>query len=116
MGDENSAAAFAVLAHKVDAMHSDVSEMRAALRDLTSAISKLALFEERQSHFSMAQERLFNLLEKQDAHVEELAKRLHELEVSEPEQKRTSGWIMAIVWSAAGLAAVLILGKFGLKV
>lgn len=115
MGDDTSAA-FAVLAHKVDAMHSDVSEMRAALRDLTSAISKLALFEERQSHFSMAQERLFNLLEKQDAHIEEMAKRLHELEVSEPEQKRVSGWVTAAVWAAAGLAAILILGKFGVKV
>ena len=97
-------------------MHTEVSEMRSALRELTSAISKLALFEERQSHFSMAQERLFNLCEKQDEHIAELAKRLHELEVSEPEQKRTSGWVTAAVWAAAGLAAVLILGKFGLKV
>lgn len=116
MGDEHSAAAFAVLAHKVDAMHADVGEMRSALRELTSAISKLALFEERQSHFSLAQERLFKLCEKQDEHIEELANRLRELEVSEPEQKRVSGWVMAAVWSAAGLAVVLLLGKYGIKV
>jgi len=36
-------AAFAVLAHKVEAMHSDFGEIRSVLRELTSAINKLAL-------------------------------------------------------------------------
>ena len=35
-------ASFAVLAHKVDTMHQDVTGIRSVLKDLTEAINKLA--------------------------------------------------------------------------
>lgn len=114
MTTENNEAGFAVLAHKVDAIHTDVNEMRVVLRDLTNAIIKLALVEERQSQFAVAQERAFKVLEKIEGKLDDLDKRVKDLEIGEPEQKRTSGWVTAAVWAAAGLAALIIMTKLGL--
>lgn len=112
MTAENTDANFAVLAHKVDAIHADVGEMRTVLRDLTNAIIKLALVEERQSQFAIAQERGFKVLEKIEAKLDALDERVKTLEVSEPEQKRTSTWVTAAVWGFVGLAASGIAHKF----
>lgn len=114
MNIENDAAGFAVLAHKVDAIHSDVGEMRAVLRELTSAIIKLALVEERQSQFALAQERAFKVLEKIETKFEELSERVGALEAAEPMQKQTSTWFMAMVWGAAGVGAMVALNRIGL--
>lgn len=114
MNPENNAAGFAVLAHKVDAIHSDVSEMRVVLRDLTNAIIKLALVEERQSQFAIAQERAFKVLERLEMKIEGLDSRIGSLEAAEPLQKQTSSWFMAAVWAAAGLAVLLLLRKIGI--
>lgn len=114
MTPENNAASFAVLAHKVDAIHTDVGEMRVVLRDLTNAIIKLALVEERQSQFAIAQERAFKVLEKIETKIDDIDGRVKTLEVAEPEQKRTSGWITAAVWGAAGLAIILLLKRMGI--
>lgn len=115
MTTENTDAGFAVLAHKVDAIHADVGEMRAVLHDLTNAIIKLALVEERQSQFAIAQERAFKVLEKIEIKFEDLSERVSVLEVAEPMQKQTSTWIMAAVWGAAGIAAMLLLRKIGVS-
>lgn len=113
---DNNEAGFAVLAHKVDAIHTDVNEMRVVLRDLTNAIIKLALVEERQSQFAIAQERGSKALEKIEAKMDGIDARVKDLEIAEPEQQRTSGWVTAVVWGAAGLAAMLILSKLGIRV
>lgn len=105
MTAENTDANFAVLAHKVDAIHADVGEMRTVLRDLTNAIIKLALVEERQSQFAIAQERGFKVLEKIEAKLDALDERVKTLEVSEPEQQRTSTWVTAAVWGFVGIVA-----------
>lgn len=107
-------AAFAVLAHKVDSMHADFGEMRAVLRDLTNAINKLALVEERQTQFAIAQERAFKVLEKVESKLDALDTRVGSLESAEPLQKQTSAWVMAAVWAAAGLAMVFIAKKLGI--
>lgn len=107
-------AAFAVLAHKVDTMHQDVTELRSVLRDLTQAINKLALVEERQHQVTAAQERAFKVLEKIEAKIEQIEGRVVALEIAEPEQKRAAGWVTAAVWAAAGLAVTLVLGKMGM--
>lgn len=114
MTPDNNAAGFAVLAHKVDAIHANITDMQVAMRDLTNAINKLALVEERQTQFSIAQERGFKVLEKFEEKMDDMDKRVKSLEVSEPEQRRTSGWVTAAVWAAAGLAALVILTKLGL--
>lgn len=111
---ENDAADLAVLAHKVDVIHSDVGEMRTVLRELTSAIIKLALIEERQSQFAISQERSFKVLEKLEAKFDGMDRRIHDLEIAEPEQKRTSGWVTTAVWTCAGLLCLILLRKLGI--
>lgn len=111
---ENNDAGFAVLAHKVDAIHTDVNEMRVVLRDLTNAIIKLALVEERQSQFAIAQERSFKVLEKLEAKLDDMDHRIRAIEVAEPEQKRTSGWVTTAVWTCAGLLGLILLRKLGI--
>jgi hypothetical protein len=113
-------AAFAVLAHKVDTMHQDFSEIRTVLRDLTTAINKLALVEERQQVTATSLERAFKVLERiegkfeaLDLKVDAISTRVMTLEAAEPEQRRTSDWVMRAVWGAAGLAVMLILAKLG---
>jgi hypothetical protein len=80
----------AVLSAKLGAMHDDVSEMKTVLRELTSAITKLALIEQAQVQASLAVERAFKTLE-------EHSKRLHAIEIKIPELARTSGWVDKVV-------------------
>ena len=94
-----------------------LAETKVHLReDLTNAIIKLALVEERQTQFSIAQERGFKVLEKIESKLDSLDNRVNVLEAAEPEQRRTSGWIMTAVWAAAGLAVAMVLAKFGIRV
>ena len=116
MGTENNDVNLAVLAHKVDAIHANITDMQVAMRDLTNAIIKLALVEERQTQFSIAQERGFKVLEKIESKLDSLDNRVNALEAAEPEQRRTSGWIMTAVWAAAGLAVAMVLAELGIRV
>lgn len=105
MTPDNNAAGFAVLAHKVDAIHANITDMQVAMRGLTNAIIKLALVEERQSQFAIAQERAFKVLEKIEVKIDDIDGRVKTLEIAEPEQQRTSTWVTAAVWGIVGLAA-----------
>lgn len=100
-------AEFAVLTHKVTTMHQDVMELRRALQDLTTAINRLVLVEERQQQTSAALERL-------EALIDALTTRVTTLEIAEPEQKRVAGWVTSAAWSAAGILIMLVLAKAGL--
>lgn len=105
---------FAVLTHKVTTMHQDVTELRRALQDLTTAINRLVLVEERQNQTSIALERAFRLLERLEALIDALNTRVTALEIAEPEQKRVAGWVTSAAWSAAGILTMLVLAKAGL--
>lgn len=88
-----------VLAVKIDMLHSDVSDMKAAMNELSKAITKLALVEERQSKTADAMERAFKAIGK-------IEDRLSSLELTMPKTKETNAWvdrfILAIVVAAAG--------------
>lgn len=91
-------ASLAILNHRVEAMHQDFSEMRSVLKELTAAIHKLALVEERQTQFADAQERAFKVIGK----IEE---RLTELERRIPETDRTRLWVdRAVLWVVAAVS------------
>lgn len=106
------AAELAVLAHKVAEMHSDFGEIRTVLRELTQAINKLALVEERQTQLAVTQERAFKALERLETKFDALEKRVNTLEADEPMQKQTSAWVLAGVWGFAGIAASFFFYKF----
>lgn len=75
-----------VLTVKLDMLHSDVVDMKTALNELSKAITKLALVEERQAQTADAMERAFKAIGK----VED---RLSKLELTAPKTKETSAWV-----------------------
>ena len=63
-----------VLATRIQTLHTDVSDIKGTLKDLTTAINKLALVEERISNAVAAQERTFKVIEKMEERIEKLEK------------------------------------------
>lgn len=97
----------AVQALRLETLHKDVGEIKAALRDLTHAITKLALIEERQAQAAQSLERAF-------AAIERLEKRLARLEESAPINQQASKWIFGGMWAAVGALLVMTAKRVGL--
>lgn len=90
-----------VLETKLEALHSDVSEMRTAMRELTAAMSKLALVEERLIQTAASLGRAFDAIEK-------LQTRLESLEKIGISAVRASKWLDRLIWAAASAAVIFI--------
>lgn len=125
-----------VLATKIERLGEDISEMRASVVKMTDALIKFAVIEERQTQTILAQARITEVLDRMtirmDAHekscqlqekelraliadtAKDLSQRIDELEKSEPLQEQTSKWMMAAVWGAAGLLAMIVAKQLGL--
>lgn len=96
-----------LLSLQLKTMHADVADIKGALRDLTAAITKLALIEERQAHAAAAQERAFRLMES-------IENRVSALELQIPNAARTGAWVERGLWAAVAAVAVFIGKKTGL--
>lgn len=96
-----------LLSHRLDVLHEDVTEMKQALKELSTAVTKLALIEERQTHSMNNMERLFTS-------IEAVEQRLLKLEQHAPDQKRLNIWVDRATWAAFGLIAMFVLKKTGL--
>lgn len=96
-----------VLAHKLETLHSDVREIEIVLRDLTAAITKLAIVEERQNATAAALERAFKALAK----VED---RVSALELQVPANRKLSVWVDRVTWAALGLLGMYVMKSLGL--
>lgn len=116
------AAAPHVLSHKLETLHSDVGEIKAALRDLTQAVTRLALVEERQAQSSAALDRAFRALERVEQRIaalelqtpDRLDQRLINLEQQAPTANRTAAWVDRAVWGAAAAAVMYVAKSAGL--
>lgn len=75
-----------LLSSRIHSLHNDVSEIRTTLRDLTAAITKLALVEERLANTNAAQERAFAAIAKVEI-------RVAALEAKAPLNDQASQWI-----------------------
>ena len=96
-----------VIAERIDYLHSDVGDMKVAMKELASAIVKLALVEERQGQAAVQQQHTVAVLNELDA-------RVTTLELAAPETKRNNAWINQAVWAAVCLIAVIVLDKVGI--
>jgi len=94
----------ATLSARLQSLHSDVSEIKVVMRELTTAITKLALVEERQANVAAAQERMFTAIAK-------LEIRLAALERLEPTSTKASIWVDRGIIFLIGAAATLIWEK-----
>lgn len=94
-----------MLATKLQALHEDVSEMKSALKDLTSAITKLALIEERQANTQAAQDRAFTAISNIERRLGEIERilppdfaiRLSALEKKSPLNDLSNKWVFGAV-------------------
>ena len=75
-----------LLSARIHTLHGDVSDIKGTLKDLTVAINKLALVEERLSNTTAAQERSFKAIQR-------LEERIDELEKKNINTDNTSKWI-----------------------
>ena len=107
VGAEDTNTLLAVLSTRVEAMHSGMTDMRTAIKDLASAVSKLALVEERQIQLGNGQERIFKAIEK-------LESRVLTLEVAAPASKQTNEWVVRAMWAVAAATAMFAAKKLGL--
>ena len=95
---------FQVVLDRLTNLHDDVSDLKESTKDsmkeIASAITKLVLLEERQAHANTNFSRVVNQLDN-------IQRRVEELEKQEPMQQLTSKWMVSIVWAAAGTAVWL---------
>lgn len=125
-----------VLATKIERLGEDISEMRASVVKMTDALIKFAVIEERQTQTIAQQARITETLDRMDQRMDAqeraclaqekeiralildtaraLSMRIDVLEKSEPLQEQTSKWMMAAVWGAAGLLAMVVAKQLGL--
>lgn len=87
---------------RIESMADDITEIKGSMRDLATAVTKLALIEERQAHDRTDISRAFTNLDSHDT-------RIKTLEVAQPVQTLTSGWVQSALWIVIGgvMSAVL---------
>lgn len=90
-----------MLSARLQTLHTDVADIKGTLKDLTSAINKLALVEERISNAVAAQERTFKALEKMEERIERLEK-------AQVIDDNTSKWLDRGLVAALGAIATFI--------
>lgn len=103
----STAATADVLGHRLDTLHQDVHEIKAALRQLADAVIRLALVEERQAQAAAAQDRAFAALER-------VEQRVAKLELQAPAAKRASIWMDRAAWAAMAAVAMYMAKHSGL--
>jgi hypothetical protein len=96
-----------VIAVRLDNLHADVSGMRDVLKELATAVTKLAIIEERQQQASLALERAFKVLEKVET-------RLDSIEKAQPLQQQSTDWVTKAVWAVVAVVGVFMAKKVGL--
>ena len=117
------------IAARLDAFNSDIQEIKGVQKEMAASFTKLIVIEERQTATMAGLERAFKALEKVETKLEaytsanretcqelerenaDLAKRVVELEKSDPMQAQTSKWVLAAVWGSLALLAGFIVPK-----
>lgn len=103
-----------VVITRLGLLSDDVGELKETLRQIASAVTRLALVEERQMQTNEALSRAFKQIEKLDLKLTGIEQRLGTLERLQPLQQQTNGWVMTSVWIAAGAAVMFVAKKTGI--
>ena len=103
-----------VVITRLGLLSEDVGELKETLRQIASAVTRLALVEERQMQTNEALSRAFKALDKLDIKLVSVEQRLGVLERLQPQQQQTTTWVVSAVWAAAGAAFFFIAKKAGI--
>jgi uncharacterized protein YoxC len=93
-----------ILSSRLQTLHNDVSDIKGTLKDLTNAITKLALVEERITNAVAAQERAFKAIDK-------ISERLELVEAAQAANSHTTIWVDRAVMTIVGAAIMFIWEK-----
>lgn len=99
------------LTAQVETLIRDNAEQRSILRELTQAVSRLAVIEERQTTAREGLERAFQEVRETQADIARLDGRVKTLEIAQPENKATANVVQKVMWlvTAAVIGALLAL-------
>lgn len=103
-----------VVITRLGILSDDVGDLKETLRQIATAVTRLALVEERQSQTNEALGRAFKSIDKLDMKLTGIEQRLGALERMQPLQQQTNGWVMTSVWIAAGAAVMFVAKKAGI--
>lgn len=96
-----------LLNHKFDNLNETVGDMKQSIKELTIAITKLTLIEERQLQTTQSIEKAF-------ISISRIEDRLNKLEILTPANKKVNLWLDRASWAAMGLITMLVIKKTGL--
>ena len=103
-----------VVITRLELLSDDVGELKETLRQIATAVTRLALVEERQSQTNEALSRAFKQIDKVELKLTGIEQRLGTLERMQPLQQQTNGWVMTSVWIVAGAAVMFVAKKTGI--
>ena len=103
-----------VVITRLGILSDDVGELKETLRQIATAVTRIALVEERQMQTNEALSRAFKQIDKLDLKLTGIEQRLGTLERMQPLQQQTNGWVMTSVWIAAGAAVMFVAKKTGI--
>ena len=103
-----------VVITRLGLLSEDVGELKETLRQIASAVTRLALVEERQMQTNEALSRAFKALDKLDIKLVSVEQRIGSLERMQPQQQQTSAWVTTMLWAAAGAAVMFVAKKAGI--
>jgi hypothetical protein len=87
---------------RVERMGADIGEIKNSIKEMASAITRLAIFEERQAHDRLEIARVIRGLDVHDA-------RIVTLELAQPLQRQTTDWVGKAVWLVLGAVIMAVL-------
>ena len=102
-----------VVITRLGLLSEDVGELKETLRAIASAVTRLALVEERQMQTNEALGRAFKAVDKLDTKLVSVEQRIGSLERMQPQQQQTSAWVTTMLWAAAGAAVMFVAKKVG---
>lgn len=91
---------------KLDALSSDMSEMKDAIKTLATAINRLAVVEERLGNTGQALERAFIALKEVESRVAAVEKTI-------VETSKTNQWMERGMWAALAALCTVVAHKMG---
>ena len=103
-----------VVITRLGLLSDDVGELKETLRQIASAVTRLALVEERQMQTNEALSRAFKQIDKVELKLTGIEQRLGSLERMQPQQQQTSAWVTTMLWATAGAAVMFVAKKVGI--
>lgn len=114
-----------LLEHRVNSINEAHDEIKDVLKELTVAIHKLVIVDERQVQAALAMDRLSKEIDRverkvddnkraADKSIERMGERIGPLELAVPQQRQVSQWVNGAVVGMAVLAAMFVASKAGL--